>query len=90
MVLDPVIRVVTSSDDCIRVQIFQGKAKMSQFNFSKLAGNLNKAPKGLNTGLALLAVAGAGAYGVSQSMYTGKERASFSTILQKYFYFSTL
>ncbi|XP_042225489.1 prohibitin-2-like [Homarus americanus] len=35
-----------------------------------LAGRIGKGPKGLGTGLKLLAVAGAAAYGLSQSMYT--------------------
>lgn len=43
---------------------------MSQFNLNDLLGRLGKAPKGLNSGITLLAVAGASAYGVSQSMFT--------------------
>lgn len=35
-----------------------------------LAGRFGKGPRGLGTGLKLLAVAGAAAYGISQSMYT--------------------
>jgi len=42
-----------------------------------LAGRMGKGPKGLGTGLKLLAAAGAAAYGISQSMYTvdGGQRA---------------
>lgn len=43
---------------------------MSQFGLNDLINRLGKAPKGVNTGLTLLAVAGASAYGISQSMYT--------------------
>ncbi|KAL7637049.1 UNVERIFIED_CONTAM: hypothetical protein RMT77_012807 [Armadillidium vulgare] len=45
--------------------------------FSEVAGKFGKGPKGLATGLKLLAVAGAAAYGVSQSIYTveGGQRA---------------
>ena len=43
---------------------------MSQFGLNDLLGRLGKTPKGVNTGLTLLAVAGASAYGLSQSMYT--------------------
>ncbi|XP_015590936.1 prohibitin-2 isoform X1 [Cephus cinctus] len=43
---------------------------MAQSKFNELAGRLGKNPNGLNTGLKFLAVAGAAAYGVSQSMYT--------------------
>ena len=35
-----------------------------------LAGRMGKAPKGLGTGVKLLAAAAAGAYGLQQSMYT--------------------
>ncbi|KAB7497004.1 Prohibitin-2 [Armadillidium nasatum] len=41
--------------------------------FSEVAGKFGKGPKGLATGLKLLAVAGAAAYGVSQSIYTGSK-----------------
>lgn len=37
-----------------------------------LAGRLGKGPRGLGTGLKVLAAAGAAAYGLGQSMYTGK------------------
>jgi len=42
-----------------------------------LAGRMGKGPKGLGTGLKLLATAGAAAYGLAQSMYTveGGQRA---------------
>ena len=35
-----------------------------------LAGRMGKAPKGLGTGVKLLAAAAAGVYGLQQSMYT--------------------
>ena len=38
-----------------------------------LLGRLGKGPRGMGTGLKMLAVAGAAAYGISQSMYTGEE-----------------
>ncbi|PSN29068.1 Prohibitin-2 [Blattella germanica] len=43
---------------------------MAQSKLSDLAGRLGRGPKGVGTGLKFLAVAGAAAYGVSQSMYT--------------------
>jgi len=43
---------------------------MSQFNLNDLLGRLGKAPKGVNSGITLLAMAGASAYGISQSMFT--------------------
>lgn len=43
---------------------------MSQFSLNDLLGRLGKTPKGVNTGVTLLAMAGASAYGISQSMYT--------------------
>jgi prohibitin 2 len=43
---------------------------MAQSKLNDLAGKLGKGPKGLGLGLKFLAVAGAAAYGVSQSMYT--------------------
>lgn len=45
---------------------------MAQSKFSDLAGRLSNGPKGLGTGLKLLALAGAAGYGLNQSMYTGK------------------
>jgi prohibitin 2 len=50
---------------------------MAQSKLNDLAGRLGKNPRGLGLGLKLLAVAGAGIYGVSQSMYTveGGQRA---------------
>jgi hypothetical protein len=45
---------------------------MAQSKLSDLAGRFGKSPKGVGTGLKILAAAGAAAYGVSQSMYTGK------------------
>lgn len=46
---------------------------MAQNKFNDLAGKFSKGggPPGLSIGLKLLAVGGAAAYGVSQSMYTG-------------------
>jgi len=43
---------------------------MAQSKFSDLAGRLSNGPKGLGTGLKLLALAGAAGYGLNQSMYT--------------------
>lgn len=43
---------------------------MAQSKLNDLAGRLSKNSGGMNTGLKLLAVVGAAAYGVSQSMYT--------------------
>lgn len=43
---------------------------MSQNPLNDLAGRLNKAPKGVGIGMKLLALGGAAAYGISQSMYT--------------------
>lgn len=45
---------------------------MAQSKLNDLAGRLGKNPRGLGLGLKLLAVAGAGVYGISQAMYTGK------------------
>lgn len=44
---------------------------MAQSKLNDLAGRLGKGPKGLGTGLKLLAIAAGGAYGVSQSVFTG-------------------
>lgn len=44
---------------------------MAQNPLNDLAGRLNKAPKGVGLGIKLLALGGAAAYGVSQSMFTG-------------------
>ena len=44
---------------------------MAQSKLNDLAGRFSQNPKGLGLGLKLLAFAGATAYGVSQSMYTG-------------------
>lgn len=49
---------------------------MSQNPLNDLAGRLNKAPKGVGIGMKLLALGGAAAYGISQSMYTGNLVAS--------------
>lgn len=45
---------------------------MAQSKLNDLAGRFAKGPKGLGTGLKILAAAGAAGYGVMQSMYTGK------------------
>lgn len=37
-----------------------------------LMGRLGKGPRGMGTGLKLLAAAGAAVYGITQSMYTGE------------------
>ena len=39
--------------------------------FTEFAGRMGKAPKGVGTGLKLLAAAAAVAYGVRESIYTG-------------------
>ncbi len=46
--------------------------------FNELAGKFGKggAPKGLGVGMKLLAVAAAGAYGLKESMYTGKRSST--------------
>lgn len=46
--------------------------RMAQSKLSDLAGRFAKGPKGVGTGLKILAAAGAAGYGVIQSMYTGK------------------
>jgi len=43
---------------------------MAQGKLNDLAGRFAKGPKGLGTGLKLLAVAGAGLYGLSKALYT--------------------
>jgi len=43
---------------------------MAQSKLNDLAGRFSKGPKGLGTGLKLLALAGAAGYGINQSMYT--------------------
>lgn len=46
---------------------------MAQSKFNDLAGKFGKGgPPGLTTGLKALVTLGAAAYGVSQSMFTGK------------------
>ena len=39
--------------------------------FTEFAGRMGKAPKGVGTGLKLLVAAGAAAYGIKESIYTG-------------------
>jgi prohibitin 2 len=53
---------------------------MAQSKLNDLAGRFAKGPKGVGTGLKILAAAGAAGYGVMQSMYTGKS----SSVLKKY------
>lgn len=49
---------------------------MAQSKLNDLAGKLGKGgPPGLGIGLKVLAAVGAAAYGVSQSLYTGKDKA---------------
>lgn len=43
---------------------------MAQSKLNDLAGRFGKGPKGVGIGLKFAALAGAAAYGVSQSMYT--------------------
>lgn len=45
--------------------------------FSEFAGRMGKAPKGVSTGLKLLAAAAAAAYGIKESVYTGIISSSF-------------
>lgn len=46
---------------------------MAQSKLNDLAGKLGKGgPPGLTTGIKLLAAVGAAAYGINQSLYTGK------------------
>lgn len=44
---------------------------MAQSKLNDLAGRFGKGPKGLGTGMKLLGLAGAAAYGISQSLFTG-------------------
>lgn len=49
--------------------------KMAQSKFNDLASKMGKGgPPGVGLGLKLLGVAGALAYGASQSVFTGKKR----------------
>lgn len=49
------------------------RGAMAQSKLNDLAGKFGKGgPPGLTTGLKLLTAVGAAAYGVSQSLYTGK------------------
>jgi prohibitin 2 len=45
---------------------------MAQNKMNDFVNRFGKAPKGVGVGMKLLAAAGAAAYGVSQSIYTGK------------------
>ena len=55
---------------------------MAQSKLNDLAGRFSKGPKGLGTGLKLLALAGAAGYGITQSMYTGKCYISYLFLLK--------
>lgn len=49
---------------------------MAQSKLNDLAGKFGKGgPPGLNLGLKILAAGGLAAYGIAQSMYTGKRKA---------------
>lgn len=50
---------------------------MAQSKFTDMANRLGNNPKGLGTGIKVLAAAGAVVYGVNQSMFTGN--TSFHT-----------
>lgn len=54
---------------------------MVQNKINDLASRFNKGSAGMNVGIKLLAVAGAAAYGVSQSMYTGIAVLSYNSSL---------
>ena len=56
---------VTPGGSCTREE-----GKMAD-KFTEFAGRMGKAPKGVGTGLKLLAAAAAVAYGVKESIYTG-------------------
>lgn len=46
---------------------------MAQSKLNDLAGKFSRGgPPGMTTGLKILAAVGAGVYGISQSLYTGK------------------
>lgn len=45
---------------------------MAQSKFTDFSSKFTNGPKGMGTGLKLLAAAGLALYGASQSMYTGK------------------
>lgn len=47
---------------------------MAQSKFTDMANRLGNNPKGLGTGIKVLAAAGAVVYGVNQSMFTGNTR----------------
>lgn len=58
---------------------------MAQSKLNDLAGKLGKGgPPGLGIGLKVLAAVGAAAYGVSQSLYTGKDMAKFFILADFY------
>jgi hypothetical protein len=60
---------------------------MAQSKLSDLAGRFAKGPKGVGTGLKILAAAGAASYGVIQSMYTGKSSCELIKYVSVYFSF---
>lgn len=54
---------------------------MAQSKLNDFAGKFGKGgPPGLVTGLKVLAAVGATAYGISQSLYTGKDTSPMPTI----------
>lgn len=57
---------------------------MAQSKLNDLAGKFGKGgPPGLGIGLKLLALGGVAAYGVSQSMYTGKKQHKLNNKIHK-------
>jgi hypothetical protein len=58
---------------------------MAQSKLNDLAGRFSKGPKGLGTGLKVLAGAAVAVYGVSQSMYTGKSWCVMTYYSQSHF-----
>ena len=59
---------------------------MAQSKLNDLAGKFGKGgPRGLGLGLKLLAAAGAAAYGINQSMYTGELRQVYVEIFHEHF-----
>jgi hypothetical protein len=61
---------------------------MAQSKLNDLAGRFAKGPKGLGTGLKILAAAGAASYGIMQSMYTGKSYCILIKYVSVYFSFN--
>lgn len=65
-------KIVTSRCSFVTPEDFgtRERSKMAD-KFTEFAGRMGKAPKGVGTGLKLLAAAAAVAYGVKESVYTG-------------------